>query len=388
MLLAKTEPETGTTQYSYYSGGLLQNKLDAKSQQTQYSYDSYARLTQIRHYPANSNTEDVCQQVNFYYDSNPFAPGYSQYALGRQTAVSYRGAGCGNITPGTGPPVNPNTFIEMYSYTQAGQKSGNELLVSQYISSDSTTVTADLEATYSYDNEGRMTGLRYPSSAASGFSGDSYAYTFDSLGRPIALTDQTSSVAAVSGVTYGPAGEMLTIDYGMYSTVNESRTYNSLLQLTNIGAYNVNTGAQFGRQYSYSGTQNNGKIQWDKDTISGEQVSYQYDALNRLIAAQSGTWGQGFAYDGFGNLTDKNVISGSAPVYHTTFSAATNRDASVGYDTNGNQATAVIGGFNYSLGYDIENRLLSLAPSGYTAGAGALYGYGPGNQRVYFGNGN
>jgi len=80
------------------------------------------------------------------------------------------------------------------------------------------------------------------------------------------------------------------------------------------------------------------------------------------------------------------VISGSAPVYHTTFSAATNRDASVGYDTNGNQATAVIGGFNYSLGYDIENRLLSLAPSGYTAGAGAVYAYGSGNQRVYFGN--
>jgi len=34
-VLAKTEPETGTTQYSYYSGGLLQNKLDAKNQQIQ-----------------------------------------------------------------------------------------------------------------------------------------------------------------------------------------------------------------------------------------------------------------------------------------------------------------------------------------------------------------
>jgi len=38
---------------------------------------------------------------------------------------------------------------------------------------------------------------------------------------------------------------------------------------------------------------------------------YAYDALNRLAsaAATSGSWGQAYAYDGFGNLTDQTVTA-------------------------------------------------------------------------------
>ncbi|HKV95862.1 MAG TPA: hypothetical protein VJR90_00005, partial [Gammaproteobacteria bacterium] len=236
-LLSKTEPETGTTNYTY-SGGLLQTKVDAKNQKTQYTYDSYGRVTTIQHYPVSTGSEDVCQRVMFYYDTNPFVRSYSLNALGRQTAVQYQGAGCGNITPSTTTPVNPNTFVEMYNYSPAGLIVGNELLVSQlaYQAYPQTpvTVTADLEASYGYDNEGRMTSVQYPSSAGSGFTGDNYSYSFDSLGRPVGLTDQTTLQTAVNGVTYGPAGEMLTMGYG---GMTETRTYNSLLQLTGIGAY-------------------------------------------------------------------------------------------------------------------------------------------------------
>ncbi len=38
-------------------------------------------------------------------------------------------------------------------------------------------------------------------------------------------------------------------------------------------------------QYSYSPNQNNGQITQFRDTVSGEQVSYAYDSLNRLISA-------------------------------------------------------------------------------------------------------
>ena len=50
---------------------------------------------------------------------------------------------------------------------------------------------------------------------------------------------------------------------------------------------------------------------------SGEQVVYEYDALNRLASAtaMSGSWGQSYSYDGFGNLTAQNVTAGSAPAY-------------------------------------------------------------------------
>jgi YD repeat-containing protein len=65
----------------------------------------------------------------------------------------------------------------------------------------------------------------------------------------------------------------------------------------------------------YSGTQNNGRITQSIDGITGENVSYAYDALNRLIAASTAdnTWGNVYTYDGFGNLTGKTVTKGSAP---------------------------------------------------------------------------
>ena len=49
------------------------------------------------------------------------------------------------------------------------------------------------------------------------------------------------------------------------------------------------------------------------DNVSGEQVVYAYDALNRLASATatSGTWGQSYTDDGFGRLTAQNVTAGS-----------------------------------------------------------------------------
>ncbi len=47
-LLSATNPENGTVTYTYNSDNTLATKTDAKSQQVQYSYDSYKRVTQIR----------------------------------------------------------------------------------------------------------------------------------------------------------------------------------------------------------------------------------------------------------------------------------------------------------------------------------------------------
>ena len=57
-------------------------------------------------------------------------------------------------------------------------------------------------------------------------------------------------------------------------------------------------------QFTYSATQNNGKITSQTDLVSGEQVVYTYDALNRLASAQTTAnpnvtqWGQSYNYDG------------------------------------------------------------------------------------------
>ena len=90
-------------------------------------------------------------------------------------------------------------------------------------------------------------------------------------------------------------------------------------------------------QYNYSPNQNNGRIISSNDSVTGENVTYTYDALNRLsTATASGLWGQAYTYDGFGNLTGKTVTLGSGPVLGVTYDA-NNHQLGSSYDANGNQ---------------------------------------------------
>jgi hypothetical protein len=66
-----------------------------------------------------------------------------------------------------------------------------------------------------------MTSVSYPN------AGPTYTYSFDSISRPIGLTDQ-NHYAAVSSVQYAPSDQMLSLNY---FRVSESRTYNTLMQL-------------------------------------------------------------------------------------------------------------------------------------------------------------
>src|ERR1017187_4720115 len=91
-------------------------------------------------------------------------------------------------------------------------------------------------------------------------------------------------------------------------------------------------------QYVYNDGQNHGRIAQSNDLISGEQVNYTYDGLQRLAsAATTGTqWGEAYSYDGFGNLTGKTVTKGSAPALSATYNPATNQPYNGNYDANGN----------------------------------------------------
>jgi YD repeat-containing protein len=96
--------------------------------------------------------------------------------------------------------------------------------------------------------------------------------------------------------------------------------------------------------YNFSATQNNGRIVSSVDGVTGENVSYTYDSLNRLIAAATtGTsgvqWGDSYTYDGFGNLTSKVPTKGAAPPASPQVDSTTNRARMIGdngFDANGN----------------------------------------------------
>jgi YD repeat-containing protein len=63
------------------------------------------------------------------------------------------------------------------------------------------------------------------------------------------------------------------------------------------------TGAGVNMTYNYSSNKNNGQITSSADAVSGETVTYKYDALKRLASASGANWGETYMCDGYGNLT-------------------------------------------------------------------------------------
>jgi RHS repeat-associated protein len=224
---------------------------------------------------------------------------------------------------------------------------------------------------------------------------------YDANGRLGGMLEGAVADPLAVSASYGVAGEMLGLayqgpyrdGYGQETWYSETRTYNTLLQLTRqTGTAGISgplgSGTMMDTQYVYAAGANNGRIAQSIDGVGGETVNYTYDALNRLATAgaTNGTWGQRFTYDGFGNLTGKAVTAGSAPTLGVSVDPATNRVVGQSYDANGN-----VGG-----GYDVENRMIAGPDYGTThvydhAGkrvkkasgtSWELYFYGIGGQKL------
>ncbi len=183
----------------------------------------------------------------------------------------------------------------------------------------------------------------------------------------------------VQSVAYNAASQITSMQYLQYAAgplwLTETRQYNVRLQMTSQTVAPSGGGAALmDLRYNYSATQNNGRIGSMQDLVSGETVTYQYDELQRLIAASAAGWGNSYTFDGFGNLLSKTVTGGSAPSLAINVDGNTNRitTGGYGYDLNGNLTTlpGVTG-----IAYDADNRL--------TAANGEQYGYAPTNQRVW-----
>ena len=173
--------------------------------------------------------------------------------------------------------------------------------------------------------------------------------------------------------------------YGDIPQYNETRSYNARgqmtsLQYTGVLNWGYPTLPNVNLSYTYSPTNNDGRITQMTNAVSGEVVNYQYDSLGRLTLAQTtGTqWGQSFGYDGFGNLTSEVATQGTAFTSYQNYDPTTNRIVGGGtsYDANGN-LTAMP---TLTLSYDEENRLVQSVQS---LNGSEQYVYNPSGQLVY-----
>jgi RHS repeat-associated protein len=393
-LTSATNPENGTVNYWYnstgYGTGKVRKRVDAKNQEVDYTYDALSRLTMVQRFPTSGGSEDTCQRETYYYDGNEPSPpdGYAVYpsypanASGRLSGIMYQGG----YNP-TASPTCDTTFIELYTYNSGGAPTGKLLQVSRIFNltySSTVSYPVNLTASFGYDNEGRMTSVGYPSMVDEWgvtSTGPTLGYAYDAMGRLYSMTDTGAGNTLISSASYGSANELTNITGTSYSgSYSETRTYNSIKQLTRVNSGGLDI------EYNYPTSQNIGKIASQTDMVSGETVTYTYDALNRLITAQNQTgfsplWGQGYTYDTFGNLTGVSVTQGSAPTLSVGYDSNSHAG---GEDYNGNPGSIYLpaDGSSYSATWDIENRLTS------TGSSTIYYSYAPGNNRVWRGTGS
>jgi len=180
----------------------------------------------------------------------------------------------------------------------------------------------------------------------------------------------------ISGVQFKAFGAVTSLNH---LGVTESRTYNVLGQMTRM-----TKGSLIDVEYRFSATANDGKIVSQKNWLSGEDVTYQYDELERLISdatTAGGNWGLSWSYDGFGNRLSQTVTQGAGPVSVVLVNGNTNRisSAGYGYDPNGNMTLMPKGSGSMTLDYDLSNRVSGVShPDGREQ-----YRYAPDNRRVW-----
>jgi RHS repeat-associated protein len=365
-MTTETNPENGTVTYTYDNAHNLMSKTDNIGQKTVYTRDAYARVTEIQHYVWQSGTlvEDLKQRVNYTYDTGT-------NGQGRLTGVTF---GMNDNSGGGGS----GTFTYGYGYNVAGR------ITSQTMSIPSP-LAINLSASYGYDTltekEGKLLSMTYPTYGGS--NALVFDYQYDSIGRLNGMTEDQGygqGQQSMATATLGPAGQLTALSYDLFANgvgINETIGYNNLLQPTRMTAI-----AQYGGQtymdvlYNFSPTQNNGRIVGSTDNVTGENVSYTYDALNRLSTASAGSmWGESYTYDGFGNLTSKSVTQSPAPAMSATY-YANNQQMGISYDGNGNQTWD--SGYVTQYTWNVENRLATTQGSGTTT----WYSYDDRGRRV------
>jgi uncharacterized protein RhaS with RHS repeats len=125
--------------------------------------------------------------------------------------------------------------------------------------------------------------------------GETLYMMYDAMGRSQKLGTTPGGGELVSTTAYDVDGTLASMASGGGT---ETRTYNTLGQLTGINAPGISIVCAF------PGSGNNERI--GSMTFNADTVAYTYDSLNRLVQASSNQgWAESYTDDRYGNLTNK-----------------------------------------------------------------------------------
>jgi YD repeat-containing protein len=204
---------------------------------------------------------------------------------------------------------------------------------------------------YTYNNLGQLTKRTQP-------TGRAIVYAVDGLGRHTNVSAWGHTYA--SGITYHPSGAVAGLNYGsghVYSQTLNARQM-PLRVLTQKGAIKaIDMTYAYNARGQVTSTVNN--------AIGGDNRTYNYDSLGRLISA-TGPWGNAnYVYDALGNIRTKTEGTRALTMSYDSKNRLTSHtdsggpNRSLSYDTRGNVTR--LGVLNFV--YDLSNQPVAISGS-------------------------
>lgn len=356
-----TEPESGTTTYSYSYNSTGLQVVRTKPQANQTSSATTTTTTQFDslNRPVSITYSDGTPAKTFAYDAAAGANfnGFTQSDLkGRLSIAS---------TANTGTA---------FSYDQMGRT----VAMSECLPSGCGTVSQNKLLQYTYDTAGNML-------TSTDGNGTQSTYTVDTAGQVTAITsslnDSSNPENLLSSVQYGAFGPA---SYNLGNNLAGVFEYDSLGRLSSGGIKRSGTPNKCyvsGSGYRFSLQWKGDQLVNSADSVLGQSSNYVYDDFNRLTArtvtaATSGpVQNLQWDYDRYGNRWHQTLVAGtgSAPQPSLSFSQTNNQIAGIVYDAAGE----VINDGSHAYSYDADGNLVSV-----DNGATANYVYNALNQRV------
>jgi len=336
-LISATNPESRTQSYAYDPDGNMTSSTDARGITISYSHDNMDRLT-------GKTYSDQEPAVSYTYSQSNCLGLTSCYNVGRRTGM----------TDGSGSTE--------WAYDKMGTVWKQQ----------KTIGSATHSTSYTYNLDGSMATLTYP-------SGHALTYAPDAAGQAISLTDSGSGInyvkgSCAGGACYAPQGALASVllgQSGSFGGITVSVGYNNRLWPASMVATS-SAGTELSLAYSYLA---NGDVQTETNNRdTGRTASYTYDSLNRLITGSSQAtsgqdcWGASYGYDqyGWGNLL--NITTTKCQVNQTNLSLnssnpSSNQISGWSYDAAGNTLNTGAGTESYT--WNAEERMATVASSLY-----------------------
>lgn len=325
----------GSSSYSQQNDALgnTTSSVDAKSQSATHSFDALNRLLQTTDRAGGTQAQqyDVADRTTAVTAPNGAVTQFTYDDLGNRLSeqspdrgtVPYQYDSAGNLTQFT--DARRDRFTVNHTYDAL-----NRLTLTDYPRSDE-------DITYQYDSCTNGAGRLCQVTDQSGTS----QYQYSAFGEITQIDKIELGQTFTTQYQYDPAGRISQLTYPSGRIVTYSRDTRGLISGVSTSFSGTTTQVVSGRQYRADG------LLTGQTLGNGLILSRSFDSQARMTGQTLGTiWSQSLTYDPNGNLTDRNVISGSGtqadlfsydPLDRITDDTTQQGALLYSYDANGNR---------------------------------------------------